>query len=154
MLKIKLARFGKKGQPHYRIVVNEARSKRDGAYVAKLGEYVPTSQPKILKLDKKAYDEWIAKGAQPTETVAVLAARADQKDPFPAKKPRLSKKAKAKAAEAKEKPAGATEKPTEVEQKPAEAAAPAEDQPAETPAPAEEKAEETEEKSPEGEVKE
>ncbi len=99
MLKIKLARFGKKGQPHYRIVVNEAKSKRDGEYVAKLGEYAPTFSPKILRLDLTAYAEWLAKGAQPTETVANLAKRAASKNPFPAKKARVSKKAQAKKLE-------------------------------------------------------
>ena len=98
MLKIKLARFGKKGQPHYRIVVNEAKSKRDGEYVANLGEYAPTFNPKILKLDLKAYDAWLVKGAQPTETVASLAKRAASKDPFPTKKTRVSKKAQIKKA--------------------------------------------------------
>ena len=41
MLKIKLARFGKRNQPHFRIVVNEAKDKRDGSYVALLGHYAP-----------------------------------------------------------------------------------------------------------------
>lgn len=99
MLKIKLARFGKKNQPHYRIVVNEAKSKRDGEYVAKLGEYAPTFTPKILKFDLVAYEQWLAKGAQPTETVASLAKRAASKDPFPAKKARASKKSQTKKAE-------------------------------------------------------
>ena len=112
MLKIKLARFGKKGQPHYRIVVNEAKSKRDGEYVAKLGEYAPTFSPKILKLDLVAYEQWLTKGAQPTATVANLAERAASKNPFPAKKSRMSKKAQAKKA----KPAEAAEvKPVDVE---------------------------------------
>ncbi len=102
MLKIKLARFGKRNQPHYRIVVNEARSKRDGQYTALLGQYAPTQTPKILKLDLKEYELWIAKGAQPTETVAALAKRAASKTPFPPKKPRLSKKALTKQAAEKE----------------------------------------------------
>ncbi len=102
MLKIKLARFGKKNQPHFRIIVNEARSKRDGQYVALLGHYAPTATPKILDLDLKAYTEWVTKGAQPTETVAALAKRVESGNPFPAKKARLSKKAVAKAAAEKE----------------------------------------------------
>ncbi|NCN06218.1 MAG: 30S ribosomal protein S16, partial [Candidatus Pacebacteria bacterium] len=72
MLKIKLARFGKKNQPHYRLVVNEARDKRDGSYVAAIGHYAPTQTPKQLVIDVKAYKEWIGKGAQPTPTVAQL----------------------------------------------------------------------------------
>ncbi|MDQ3008477.1 MAG: 30S ribosomal protein S16 [bacterium] len=98
MLKIKLARFGKKKQPHYRIVVNEAKDKRDGQYVALLGQYAPTQVPKILNLDLAAYNEWLTKGAQPTETVAVLAKRAESGTPFPTRDAKPSKKVKARAA--------------------------------------------------------
>lgn len=96
MLKIKLARFGRRGQPHYRIVINEAKDKRDGKYTAKIGHYAPTQTPKILEIDLKAYKEWIGKGAQPTQTVAALAKRFESGNPFPEKKKKLSKKAKAK----------------------------------------------------------
>lgn len=102
MLKIKLARFGKRKQPHYRIVINEARDKRDGQYVVAIGIYAPTQVPKILQVDMEAYKSWITRGAQPTETVAALIARLETGNPFPPKKPQLSKKAKAKAAAAKE----------------------------------------------------
>lgn len=98
MLKIKLARFGKKHQPHFRIVINEARDKRDGSYVACIGHYAPTQQPKLLELDVVEYDKWLTKGAQPTETVASLAAKVKSGKPFETKK-RVSKKAKAKLAE-------------------------------------------------------
>lgn len=101
MLKIKLARFGKKHQPHYRIVVNEARDKRDGKYVALVGHYTPVA-PKQLEIDVKAYQEWVKKGAQPTETVASLFKRFQSGKPFPVKKAGLSKKAKAKLATPKE----------------------------------------------------
>lgn len=102
MLKIKLARFGKKNQPHYRIVVNEARDKRDGKYIALLGNYSPSYQPKVLELDLKAYENWVAKGAQPTATVAALYQRVKSGKLFPEKKARLSKKAQAKLKAAKE----------------------------------------------------
>lgn len=102
MLKIKLARFGKRKQPHYRIVVNEARDKRDGQYVALLGTYAPTQNPKLLEVNLEAYQTWLTKGAQPTETVAALITRIQSGTPFPEKKAKLSKKAKAKAAAAKE----------------------------------------------------
>ncbi len=129
MLKIKLARFGKKNQAHYRIVVNEARDRRDGKYVALLGHYSPTYQPKVLELDLKAYESWISKGAQPTETVAALYKRVKSGKLFPEKKAKLSKKAQAKLKEAAE---GKKEKKEEVQEvaKPAEAVAEA---PAETP---------------------
>jgi small subunit ribosomal protein S16 len=122
MLKIKLARFGKKHQPHYRIVVNEARDKRDGKYVASVGHYAPTQVPKILELDLEAYNMWVTKGAQPTETVAALAARVKEGKPFEAKT-KLSKKAKAKLAKPAEEVAEAPEAATA---KPAAEAAPAE----------------------------
>lgn len=96
MLKIKLSRFGKKGQPHYRVVVNEARSKRDGKYIALLGHYAPVQTPKILEIDLEAYADWIKKGAKPTETVDQLVARLKSGNPFPNKKKKLSKKAIAK----------------------------------------------------------
>lgn len=113
MLKIKLARFGKKNQPHYRIVVNEARDKRDGKYVALLGHYSPTYQPKVLEIDIKAYEDWLTKGAQPTDTVASLYKRFKSGKPFPEKKARLSKKAQAKLKAAKEGKKEKAEKPAE-----------------------------------------
>src|SRR3989344_6891658 len=98
MLKIKLARFGKKHQPLFRVVVNEARDKRDGSYVALLGQYSPIARPKILKINLPAYDEWLTKGAQPTTTVAALAARGRSGQPWVNKPAKMSKKAKAKLA--------------------------------------------------------
>ncbi len=99
MLKIKLARFGKRNQPHYRIVVNEARTKRDGKYIDLIGHYAPTQTPKVLEMNLERYKEWITKGAQPTDTVAHLAARYESGNPFPVKKAKLSKKAIKKAQE-------------------------------------------------------
>ncbi len=100
MLKIKLTRLGKKGEPRYRIVVNEARDKRDGQSVATLGFYHPAEQPKKLQIDLAAYEEWLKKGAKPTDTVAFIYQIAKNGTGFPAKKPTLSKKAKAKQLEA------------------------------------------------------
>lgn len=70
MLKIKLARFGRRNQPNYRIVVTERRDKRDGKYVAQVGMYNPMT--KSLQIDEALYQDWMKKGAQPTETVADL----------------------------------------------------------------------------------
>ena len=114
MLKIKLARFGKKHQAHYRIVVNEARDKRDGKYVALIGHYSPVV-PKKLEIDVKVYEAWLKKGAKPTETVAALFKRFQSGNPFPVKKAGISKKAKAKAEAAKkEAEAPKVEAPAEV----------------------------------------
>lgn len=100
MLKIKLARFGKSNQPHYRIVVIEGKSKRDGEYVENLGHYAPTQIPKVLEINVESYTAWIKKGAQPTETVSSLVERFKSGNPFPERAKKLSKKAKAKQAEA------------------------------------------------------
>ena len=73
MLKIRLARTGKRGQPSYRIVVVPERSKRDGKVVDNLGHYNPLVKPALFQLDKTKYAAWITKGAQPTHTVRLLA---------------------------------------------------------------------------------
>ena len=65
-------RTGRKHIPSYRIVVNEAKTKRDGEYVELLGHYNPSTTPKTLEIDVEKYTSWIKKGAQPTETVAAL----------------------------------------------------------------------------------
>lgn len=120
MLKIKLARFGKKNQPHYRVIVSEARSKRDSGYVANIGSYAPTQTPKILNINMEAYTMWLSKGAQPTDTVAGLVKRLESGTPFPVKEKRPSRKARAKQIEAENtakeaKAAEATAKEAEVE---------------------------------------
>lgn len=72
MLKIKLSRTGKRGYSSYKIIVNEARSKRDGRYLEQLGIYNPNTKPLSIKINKKRLNYWLEKGAQPTETVRRL----------------------------------------------------------------------------------
>jgi small subunit ribosomal protein S16 len=72
LLAIKLMRTGAKKSPSYRIVVKEKQSKRDGAYLEKLGTYNPTRNPAEIKLDLNRVNYWIEKGAQPTNTVVRL----------------------------------------------------------------------------------
>lgn len=73
MLKFKLMRFGKRHEPHYRIVVSEARSKRQGKFVEQVGIYNPISKDLTLVDEKIKY--WLANGAQPTDTVSSLFAK-------------------------------------------------------------------------------
>ena len=70
---IRLMRVGKKHEPKYRIIVTDKRVKRDGAYLEELGFYDPISNPHLVKIDKKKYEEWIKLGAKPTKTVKLLA---------------------------------------------------------------------------------
>lgn len=75
MLKIKLARIGKKGQPQYHVVIIEDKTKSGTNHVAEIGYYNPLSANKEFRLDVKAYESWMAKGARPTDTVRSLANR-------------------------------------------------------------------------------
>ena len=76
MLKIKLFPTGKRNQRKFRIVIAEARSKREGKYLEVLGFYDPLTDPATLTLDKERYQRWLEKGAQPTQTVRLLANKA------------------------------------------------------------------------------
>ena len=70
--KIKLMRLGKMREPHYRIVVADARTKRDGRAIETIGEYHPKSEPSIIKVDAERAAYWLGVGAQPTEAVAAI----------------------------------------------------------------------------------
>jgi len=72
MLKIRLRRMGAIRQPHYRIVVADARAPRDGAFIETLGHYNPLTNPATIQVDVAKYEEWKKKGAQPTDAVASL----------------------------------------------------------------------------------
>ena len=69
MLKIRLSRVGSKKKPTYRIVVIEKSRARDGRFVEVLGYYEPKKNPATFKLNKEKYAYWLAKGAQPSDTV-------------------------------------------------------------------------------------
>jgi small subunit ribosomal protein S16 len=70
MLKIRLKRTGRRGQPHYRIVVVEASRPRDGKTIEEIGYYNPRNNPTTFEVEKERAEYWISKGAQPSETVA------------------------------------------------------------------------------------
>ncbi|MFT4698548.1 MAG: small subunit ribosomal protein S16 [Flavobacteriaceae bacterium] len=67
-VKIRLQRHGKKGKPFYWIVAADARSKRDGKYLEKLGSYNPNNNPAEIILDIDSTVNWLQNGAQPTDT--------------------------------------------------------------------------------------
>ena len=72
MLKIRLRRMGAIRRPHYRIVVADARSPRDGRFLEALGHYNPVTDPATIQIDVAKYEAWKSKGAQPTNAVASL----------------------------------------------------------------------------------
>ena len=71
-VKIRLRRMGAKKNPFYRIVVADSRYPRDGRFIEEIGTYNPMSEPSTLKVDADKAKDWIAKGAQPTDTVKAL----------------------------------------------------------------------------------
>ncbi len=127
MLKIRLKRLGAKKAPTYRVIVINSTTKREGKPIEELGHYNPKT--KVMQLNKSKAEEWISKGAQPTETVAYLIKNCNEDGTLNYKKKetvKLSKKAQAKAAAEAEAKAQA-----EAEAKAAAEAASAEEAPAE-----------------------
>lgn len=71
-VKIRLKRMGKIRAPHYRIVVADSRTKRDGRVIEEIGRYVPTTDPSVIEVKSDRAQYWLSVGAQPTEQVAAL----------------------------------------------------------------------------------
>ena len=71
-VKIKLMRMGKIRAPYYRIVVADARTKRDGRAIEEIGKYHPTQEPSLIEVDSERAQYWLSVGAQPTEPVAAI----------------------------------------------------------------------------------
>ena len=72
MLMIRLARFGAKKKPSYRVVVIDKERARNSRSVEVVGWYNPVSKPKGIKLDHERIDYWVKRGAQPSDTVSRL----------------------------------------------------------------------------------
>ena len=71
-VKIRLKRMGKIRAPYFRIVVADSRTKRDGRAIEEIGQYHPTEEPSVIKVDSPRVQYWLSVGAQPTEQVAAL----------------------------------------------------------------------------------
>ncbi len=71
-VKLRLQRHGKKGKPFYWIVAADARSKRDGKFLEKLGTYNPNVNPAIIDLNVDGAVKWLQNGAQPTDTAKAI----------------------------------------------------------------------------------
>ena len=74
-VKIRLRRMGAKKAPFYRVVVADSRYPRDGRFIEEIGTYNPTVTPSEVKVDVEKAKQWIANGAQPTDTVKSLLKR-------------------------------------------------------------------------------
>ncbi len=135
-VKIKLKRIGKMREPHYRIVVADARTKRGGRAIEEIGQYHPLENPSRIQVDSDRAQYWLGVGAQPTEAVAAILRvtgdwQAFKGEPAPAPmlvaEPKADKKsvfdAAAKEAAGLDEKAATTPK---AKKKPAAKAAPAE----------------------------
>ena len=71
-VKMRLTRMGDKKAPFYRVVVADSRVARDAKYIDLIGTYNPVANPEEVKINVEKAQEWIKKGAQPTETVRAL----------------------------------------------------------------------------------
>lgn len=71
-VKIRLKRIGKKRAPHYRIVVMDARAKRDGRAIEEIGKYNPKTEPSFIHVESDRAQYWLGVGAQPTEAVEAI----------------------------------------------------------------------------------
>jgi len=71
-VKIRLKRMGRKKWPHYRIVVADSRTKRDGKTIDEIGYYQPKYDPAVIEINEERALYWLEKGAIPTETVRSL----------------------------------------------------------------------------------
>jgi small subunit ribosomal protein S16 len=70
--RIRLARVGSKKNPVYRVVVADSRSPRDGKFIEIVGRYNPQTDPSTIEIDEAKVRDWIAKGAQPSDSVRRL----------------------------------------------------------------------------------
>ena len=120
--RIRLRRMGAKKRPHYRVVVADQRSPRDGRFIENIGKYHPLSDPSLIEIDEDRALYWLRVGAQPSNQVRNLMSKLGIWETFVKERPsalvgvktkterpakeKLSKKAQAKAAESA-KPAAA-----------------------------------------------
>lgn len=71
-VRLRLMRMGKTKQPVYRVVVMDQRAPRDGRYIEQIGRYDARQDPSLIEIDNERAVDWLAKGAQPSETVEKL----------------------------------------------------------------------------------
>lgn len=76
MVKIRLRREGKRGQPFYRIVVADSHDARDGNFISIIGHYNPLTDPETVDIDEEQALKWLRQGAQPSPTVRRLLKKA------------------------------------------------------------------------------
>ena len=141
MIKIRLARLGRKKRPFYRVVATNSRSPRDGKFLEILGTYDPLQEPSVVSINMEKLNEWVKKGAQLSNRVQKLTDPEKYAELVKDKPKRKPKKAPVEQEKAPEAASNEVKAP-EAEAAPAEEKAPEAEA-----APAEEKAPEPSEKA-------
>jgi small subunit ribosomal protein S16 len=80
MLSIRMTRVGSKKKPFFRVVVTEARTKRESDFIETVGTYNPRTKPAQVELNKERVQHWLGKGARPSNSVRTLLAKHVTKD--------------------------------------------------------------------------
>jgi small subunit ribosomal protein S16 len=80
MLSIRMTRVGSKKKPYFRVVVTEARAKRESEFIETIGTYNPRLKPAQVELNKERISHWLGKGARPSDSVRTLLAKHLTKD--------------------------------------------------------------------------
>jgi small subunit ribosomal protein S16 len=101
-VRVRLTRVGSKKNPIWRVVVSDQRSPRDGRFIETIGHYNPQTDPSTIVIDEERLQHWLARGAQPTNTVKQLVKAHSKSSPEPAAAP-------APAAEPEPEPAPVSE---------------------------------------------
>ena len=126
MIKIRLARLGRKKRPFYRIVATNSRSPRDGKFLEILGTYDPLQDPSVVDFNKEKIDGWISKGAQLSNRVQKIidpekyAELVKDKPKRPPKKQKVQEEAKAEEAPKEEVKEEAPQEEAKAEEAPKE----------------------------------
>ena len=128
--RIRLRRLGAKKRPHYRVVVADQRSPRDGRFIENIGQYHPLEDPSLIEIDEERALHWLRTGAQPSNQVRNLMSKVGIWDKFVAERPGAAIAVKPGRAEKPEK-----EKVSKKAASKAAAAATAEETPAPAPDP-------------------
>jgi len=81
-VRIRLARFGRKKMPYYRLVVADSRSPRDGAFIEQIGFYDPMKEPADLKVQEERALYWLGEGALPSDTARAILKKTGVWDKF------------------------------------------------------------------------
>jgi small subunit ribosomal protein S16 len=127
-VRVRLTRVGSRKNPIWRVVVADGRSPRDGRVLETVGRYNPQRQPSEIVLDRERIDYWLARGAQPSETVRSLL-RATERDAPPERATADGRKAGASGTAAPPKPPDRSEETEGTKAEAADAATPDEADP-------------------------